>query len=472
MKPGLPIAAIALLTLLAVGAQAALVARAGFFMGDFYAFYCGAHVAATGADPYTAEPLRSCERGTGLNAFFRVHPGAAVPAPLPGYALAAFMPLAALPPAVAAALWLALSIGALALAVIALARCAGVFWTVPLSAFALSVGAASLPLGEVVALALGALCVSAWCAKTGRWYGAAAAAAVTMVEPHIGLPACLALAIWAPKTRPMLLGLAALAAVASLVAIGPAGNVEYFARVLPAHALSEAARDTQFSLTAVLTSLGAAPPAAVRAGTWWYAAMLVLGIIVGARVAKRTGDAAFLVCVPPAFALLGGTFVHVTQMAAALPAAVLLLARSDRRTLPIALFALILLAVPWLYAWSPALGVAPALPVAYLVWLRFHRLIPAGAAAVAAALALVGLNRAWSAGAHAVARRVPIAIDPNLAQAAWARFAGESSHGALGAWLVRLPTWLGLTVLLATLIAFAVNAERRVALKAVEARAS
>ena len=122
-----------------------------------------------------------------------------------------------------------------------------------------------------------------------------------------------------PKTRLTLaVAFAALAAL-SLVVLGPGVNLEYFTSVLPAHALSEVTRDTQLSLTAVLTAIHVSPDAAVRAGTLWYAAMLVIGILAAGLLAKRTRNAAYLVCVPPAFAVFGGTFIHVTQIAAAIP---------------------------------------------------------------------------------------------------------------------------------------------------------
>ena len=127
----------------------------------------------------------------------------------------------------------------------------------PVSAFAFSLGVASLPFGEIVPIAIAAICACAYFAGRGNWQRAAIAGAVAMIEPHLGLPVCVALAVWAPATRlPLAICLGVLAA-ASVITLGPAVNLEYFTSVLPAHALSEAARDTQFSLTSVLASLGA-----------------------------------------------------------------------------------------------------------------------------------------------------------------------------------------------------------------------
>jgi len=180
--------------------------------------------------------------------------------------------------------------------------------------------------------------------------------------------------------------------------------------------------------------------------------MLVAGVVIAARLSKDSGNPAFLVCVPPAFAVFGGTFVHVTQIAVALPAALLLLTSSvpQRRTLT--LVAVMLLSVPWVMAWSPALGLAPIFPIAYLAWRYFGgTLLAIFVSALLSAALLVGLNQALAAAAtHAGSALTIPAIDPRLAEASWAMFASKTSSGAFGAWLVRLPTWVGLLLLLGT----------------------
>ena len=455
MRAALAIAAFALATILALGIQTALVARAGFLMGDFHAFYCAARVASHGADPYRTEPLRACEVALGPRAFFEKHPGVTVPAPLPGYALGALVPIAMLPPAVASAFWLALLLLACAAAVVTLTRFAMVTWPVAVSAFVLSLGAASIPFGEIVPIAIGAICLCAYFAWRGRWRASAIFAAVAMVEPHVGLPVCLALAIWAPATR-LTLGIsAAVLAAVSLFTLGPAVNLEYFASVLPAHALSEAARDTQFSLTSVLASLGVVDTLAVRVGSLWYVAMLVAGTAVAGWLAKRTHNAAFLACIPPAFAVFGGTFVHVTQIAAALPAALLLVSYANVERRALAVVAALLLAVPWIMAWSPALGLAPAFPIGYVVWRYWNESLRAVLiAAIVTCGLVVGLNHSLTpAPAHPAQTYAGSPIDPDLAEASWSEFTSQSSTGNLGAWLVRIPTWAGLGLLLGLTVA-------------------
>jgi hypothetical protein len=73
---------------------------------DFNAFYCGGATAASHHDPYRTEPLRTCENeargfppGRGLQF--------AVPAPLPGYALAPFALLSRMPFRLASFVWVA-----------------------------------------------------------------------------------------------------------------------------------------------------------------------------------------------------------------------------------------------------------------------------------------------------------------------------------------------------------------------------
>src|ERR1700686_3842349 len=88
------------------------------FLYDYRAF-AGAML-GTGGNPYRAEPLRTCEHRRGLLAGRSDLTLLAVPAPLPGYALAPFALLGRLPGGLGAALWLLVSLLAGAIAVQAL----------------------------------------------------------------------------------------------------------------------------------------------------------------------------------------------------------------------------------------------------------------------------------------------------------------------------------------------------------------
>lgn len=444
-------AGVLLAALTALGLQIDVVTRTGFLLGDFRAFYCAARVTSEGANPYRVEPLRSCETSLGMTQFFKKNPGIAIPAPLPGYSLAGLVPLALLPFPIAAALWSALLALACAACVLTLARFANLTRETALAILSIALVALSLPFGEVVPLALGCIALAAYFAWRGYARAAALAAAGAMIEPHVGLPVCIALAVWFPATRLTLaIAFAALGALA-LVALGPAVNLEYFSSVLPAHALSEASRDTQYSLTAVLAALGLSPQAAVRGGTLWYVAMVVAGTMVAGRLARRMENAAFLACVPPAFAVFGGTFIHVTQIAAALPAAALLVSYSAQRYRAIAIVALLALAVPWYWVMSPALIVAPLVPVAYLAWRYTREGRFALVAGVGAAALLLGLLELVAMTPHAVAHTIPPAIDPRLAEASWSRFTVKGSTNVLAGWMLRLPTWIALGTILVLL---------------------
>jgi hypothetical protein len=445
-------AAVLLASLAALGLQTEVVTRTGFLMGDFRAFYCAARVTSTGANPYRVEPLRSCETSLGVTPFFKKNPGIAIPAPLPGYSLAVLVPLAMLPFPFAAALWALLLALGCAACVFALARFARLPWESALAVFALALTALSLPFGEVVPIALGCISLSGYFAWRERPRAAALAAAGAMIEPHLGLPVCIALAVWLPATRALLGCAFGALALLSLLALGPATNLEYFTSVLPAHALSEATRDTQYSLTAVLAALGLPLGAAVRGGTLWYAAMLAAGAFIAGRLALRTRNAAFLACVPPAFAVFGGTFIHVTQIAAALPAAVLLAGYATRTVRTLAIVALLALAVPWDWVVSPALILAPLVPVAYLAWRYTSEMKLALVAGLCAATILLGLIELVVVAPHAVAHSIMPVIDPRLAEASWSHFTQKGSTNVLAGWMLRLPTWAGLVLLLALLV--------------------
>lgn len=447
-------AGVILATLLALGGQTYIVARTGFLVGDFRAFYCAARVASYGNDPYHTQPLGACESGIGPKLFFHKNPGVTIPAPLPPYAITVLAPLARLPFAVAAIIWVLLLLLAWIAGVAALSRFARVPWEFALAALGLCLGALSLPFGEVVPIAVGCTCVAGYFAWRGRWRAAAIAAALTMIEPHLGMPACLALFIFAPKTRVALIACAAVLGAVGFFALGPAVNVEYFTAVLPAHALSELTRDTQYSLSAVLAAFGIAPSLALRLGMLWYVAMVAAGIIAGGKMARQTGNAAWIACAPPAFAVFGGTFIHITQIAAAVPAALLLALSAPARYRVWTGVALLALIVPWGWVVSPALIVAPLVPVAFVaaqLWKDNAKAVLA--AGCIGAMLVFGLQHLYTiATPHFGAMTHAFSIASNLPEASWSAYSQRSSGGSLAAWAVRIPTWAALGILLGSIV--------------------
>jgi hypothetical protein len=313
---------------------------------DFNAFYCAGAALGQGADPYLAEPLGSCERlaqpaplGTG-------RPALAVPAPLPPYVLLLFALLAHLPYPTAALIWCAVLLAAVVLAVAAMRRATGLPLAAVAAGFVLGDGYASISLGQLAPLAVAGLALAAMFANERRDAAAAWAAAGAMIEPHIGLPGCLALFVWKSGAR-LPLALAALLVVGfSLWLTGPAAALEYARSVVPAHAISELANEKQFSLSYLAHRLGAGDELALRLGTLSYLAAVALGCTIAGPLAQRLRAPGLVPALPSALALVGGPFLHIAQMPAALPCALLLSARVPqlRRSLAAVL---VLLAIPW-----------------------------------------------------------------------------------------------------------------------------
>jgi hypothetical protein len=432
-----------LLTIVPLTLSTIALKNSGSVYGDFKAFYCASRVAAQGQDPYKTIPLRLCEATAVPHGL--VH-GYAVPAPLPGYAIGALSPLAHLPYQLAAGLWFALSVAALAICVYALTRLTARPALTVFAAFALSLGVPALPYGQLVPFAIAALALSAFYAEREKWPLAAAWAAATMVEPHIGLGACAALFIWTRASRSVLVACAVALALLSLAAIGLSGNIEYVTRVLPSHAVSELSADIQYSLAVLLHGLGASDGSAMSISTLSYAVMLVLGIAIAKLASSRLNSRALLVAIPPAMTTIGGPYLHITQIAAAIPAALLLFDRAPRFR-PALAIVLLLLAVPWLWAGSPVLLTAAVFPVAWLAWdLSGHN-----ARAVIASIAVAtvfSVAPAFLPTAHAHAVVVDRGIDPSLTEAQWSRAVQLlGSTGSIASWLVRAPSWLGLVML-------------------------
>lgn len=314
---------------------------------DFVAFYCAARVAARGADPYRAEPLRSCERTAFAESHVPMVPYLVVPAPLPGYDLALLAPLARVPFRPACAIWAGGIFASFGLTAWMLARLTRVRPAYVCAALVGSDLYASLVPGQLVPFVVAALAACGWCLTRGRPRLAAGCAVAMLVEPNIGLPVLLALALWVPRARwTLALGVAALAGL-SLAFLGVGTNAEYFARVLPVQAATEGLEfSRQYGLSALLRALGLAPGLALALGSVSYVVAVALGVGVARRAATALGAVAALAFVPAAAALVGGTYGHIAQMAAAIPLALLLWARGGR-SLPYAVAATCCLAVPW-----------------------------------------------------------------------------------------------------------------------------
>ncbi|MFZ1126308.1 MAG: glycosyltransferase 87 family protein [Candidatus Baltobacteraceae bacterium] len=340
--------------LLAFVAAAPLIAAAANGLRcpeDFRAFYCGGSAVAAGRDPYRTQPLFGCELAalavTGVPPGYRT----VVPAPLPPYALALFAVFARLPFSAASLTWAAIGILAIAATAVMLARSTGVPLVLTSAALVPSEVCVSLSLGQVVPLALCALCAAAWAIREKRKHVAAAAAlACATIEPHVALPALVAAACFTRSMRRPLAVACALLAAVSLAVVGPATCLEYVSRVLPLHARSEIVNYRfQYSLTSLLWAGGVRKETAAALGAASYLFMTVAGVALAGSLSRRFSDERFLVLFPPALGLIGGPFLHSQQMVAALPAAFLLVhyVRDDLRRVVAVAAVCACLAVPW-----------------------------------------------------------------------------------------------------------------------------
>jgi len=429
---------------------------------DFRAFYCAGAVVREHANPYRTEPLHSCQQTRTDGYYAAFSRAVALPAPLPGYDFALFAPLSQLSFSAAKAVWNVILVAAIAVAIIALVRLSGLPTLTVFVALWLCLVYPSIEYGEIIPIAIAAICLAAVFARQNRWTAAAVAAAVAMVEPHLGLPVCVVLALWAPRTRITLAVCGLVLAILAWATLGLAQNVEYFRTVLPLHALSELGSDAQLSVSVLLHYLGFGDILAVRLGGLWYLAMIVTAAFASRALVRSFSDRAFFVTVPAAFAVVGGAFIHVTDMVAAVPLAMLAYKRFPQHRPAISL-ALILLALPW---WHLALLVHQQqfalIPMTAAVGLYLGWQLSGGDArfglgtCIAVLIALLGIN-GWyvrsSDAYHRTAPAVHITMDRSYPEASWAwTNAKFISTGVPASWALRGLTWLGLVVTIGAVV--------------------
>ncbi len=451
-----------LLAALALLAVAALrdVARLGDALPwrqlyDFADFYCAGAALDAGADPYRYEPLHRCEHRVDTGATYRNDPSRVTPAPLPPYDFPPFMLAARLGYATARVLDAAAIAAAVIAAIVAMAA------LVPLEAAALALllpaGYVLLNAGQVVPFSLAALVFCGLALARGRDALAGVLGALVMIEPHLGLPACIALLLWAPRSRIALVATAAILLAAGTLTVGFAATLEYVSRVLPAQAAAEVAHPYQYSLTYLLHTVGIPARAALVVGDASYAAMLILGVWLGRRLRDRLAHPELIVFVPAACSVIGGAYVHMVDLPFAIPAALVLACSLRGNARQIVTVALCLLAVPWIPVWITKKLFLAALFVVAAMLLRLRPSTPASLATfggVAAAIYLLEL----APPAPLIATTPGTFRASDLAGAAWIAYANALPHASL-IWLaVKVPTW---AALVATVVAACLAATRR-----------
>jgi len=316
---------------------------------DFSAFYCAGASKNARANPYLATDFISCGgREAGRTP---VRDRFDSPAPLPGYEIGLFSLLARLPFVDAAYFWLLLSLIATFAGSIALAKCAEL--PPAFVALCFSIDALlAVGWGQLTPIALGALCFAAIGAHRRLWTVTGASVVVAAIEPHVGLSAILAAFLFLPRTRPSIAIGIAILGVASLVAIGLHGNIEYFVKVTPLHVMAETAMSNQYSLTWLLHGFGTTAQWAIRLGSISYAVMIAIGLFL-ARPAARIADSdAAIVLIPVAACVFGGPFIHNNQVALALPALLLLAGRSKRAEIALWIGVICLSVIWWIPQWQ------------------------------------------------------------------------------------------------------------------------
>jgi hypothetical protein len=331
---------------------------------DFEAFWCGGRAVLAHASPYLNEPLHSCEAAT-LPGFFRHYPQVTIPAPLPPYAIALFTPLSMLPFALSRVLWWLLQFVSVWMAAVGISKITAMPRITALAASSLAMVAPAVLQGALAPLPIALTIFGALFLSQKRWTYATACLAFSMIEPHMALPACVAAFFFVPQMRARLLLAGGAAFAVMLAAVGPHVALSYFTTILPIHAASEVNNLGQESLTAMLYHLGVRPELALRLGSLQYLLLGLAGLVFAYRLFEKTHDAAWLILLPAAFAVIGGSFIHLAEVAMVLPLACFVFVK---RPGPVSSIMLLMLALPLesISVWAP-FGVPAAMVCVWLI---------------------------------------------------------------------------------------------------------
>lgn len=452
MKPATGALWFAVVAAVFAAATALTVRSSAFTDGSFKAFYCAGKAILQRRDPYRVEPLRACQHAV---AHEELPPAYVEPAPLPGFALAFFAVLALAPVKIAAAVF-ALAIAAATILTVLLLSALTRAPPAAVLAVLMPITLLNLALGEIPPFATLALCAAAYGVAMKRWTLAGIAASLSLVEPHVGLPAVAALLIFVPGTRiATIAGIVALAAL-SVATIGFAENIEYARAVLPAQAFSELVSSDQYSLSRVLYALGTHERLALMLGELSYAVMAVIGIALGRRAAALWNAPALIPLVPAASVLFGGVFMHDIQMIAAIPAALLVAAFVPANRRLVAFLALVFLAVVWTQHVSRSVILADAVAVIGAGVVAFdggrRAAVSTALAVVFSTAALLLIGQFQPVVRATQVRTAPFsAAASELASTAWARYERATPALMMPRFYQQLPTWVGLLLLLACL---------------------
>ncbi|MFY9631532.1 MAG: glycosyltransferase 87 family protein [Candidatus Cybelea sp.] len=325
-------------------------------MDDFPDFYCAGDALNQGGNPYTYEPLRTCEHrvntGDGFRArLFASNPSVAVPAPLPPFDLLPLRALARLPFEEARFFDALAIVAAIGLCVAALAAM-GIPWPLSAAALALSALYVELNAGQIVPFALLALVLCGLALSRRRDALAGVFAAFAVISPTAGLPAVAAMLLFVPRARWAALATLLAFAAISVAMVGMHVLGTYVAGVLPAQAAAEVHFPYQFSLTYALAYIGVPARAAEFAGTASYFVMLGAGLLLSPRAAAATQRRELFAFLPVLFTTIAATYVHQEELAFAIPALLVLAVGADGIARIALAVSLSLLSIPWILVWG------------------------------------------------------------------------------------------------------------------------
>lgn len=327
--------------LLAIAAVAVLVAvffarphaTPGPPMRDFEAYYAAGSVWSHGGDPYS-QAIWPAERSlSGVSAQrYEALPFVGPPALLPLFAIVSRMPFDA-----ANTLWRALLIAALAIVAFLTLRMAGHRMTV-VSILAISVAALGFgPLTSALALGQIALPAFAFAILALAW---APASFLSWVQPNIALTLAWQLfsrRVFAFAITALVFGLACIAVV------GLAG-VQHYVAVLQQHASAERFSAIQITPASIAYGFGASPELAAAIGT----VVTLAAVCCWALLMRERADSLARFSATCALLPLAMPFFHEHDLLVVFVPAIILTARADTRTWPIAALGALLVATDWL----------------------------------------------------------------------------------------------------------------------------
>lgn len=408
---------------------------------DLPAFYCAGNAVRHERSPYTIEPLLSCERNVEPSRFSN-DPSTVLPAPLPPYdfppyALLSLLPYPAAKIAAAIAIAAAAFVSAFALADL------GVPLVAAFAALALADAFVGVNLGQTYPFAVALLCLAAAALRRGHATVTGILAALTTVEPSLGLAICIVAFVCVPKARASMVLVGAVLFATGVAALGAHGFVVWAAQVIPQMARAEATFYGQYTLAAVLATGGLPHSAALAIGDLVYVVSIAVAVWLAKRAADLEKRPEYAILIPAAFAVAFSTYAHIQAMAAAVPLALVLCSRDRRGASWQAVAALILLAIPWTYLQAQKPLFFSCIVVALAIVLTFRLPAPTAVALVigtAAIAYLLGLSSP-----HAVlAEHAPIAgAHPTLASSFYRPDRAFDPQRTLA----KLPTWTGLLML-------------------------